>query len=140
MEQPILTPEIQRWTSAIVKLTSLTYSGKLKWTKRLSEVDPLDVSLSSKRVTTVRYNTELEGQRFVLIVSTPEQNGGVSWAQLTGMPGYNTKTNVILQAFNSHGQKVIDVTSLSVLQALADSVQSQLDNSEASVLAAIESA
>lgn len=140
MEQSILTPETQRWTSAVVKLTSLTYSGKIRWTKRLSDVDSRDSVISGTHFTTVRYKAELEEQNFILIVSKPEMTSEMSWSRLLGMPGHEPKSKIVLQVFNNENQKIIDVTGLSVLQALADAAQSQSDSHEASVLSAIEHA
>lgn len=137
MEQSILTLEVQRWANAIVKLTSLTYANKLVWVKRFLGAEG----------TSAEYNAELEGQRFQLTVSSLDPTGaalrsslsGVR-SSLSGMPGYGPKSTIFLRVFDRYGSRIIDIPNLSVLQPLADAVQSQADSREESVLSAIEKA
>lgn len=141
MEQTILTEENRRWIDAVVKLTTLTYSGKLRWTKHVADSDlvPSDF-FSEVRFRPTRYNAEIDGRRFLLMVNKPSLNTQSPWGDLLGMPGYKSRQRVSLQAFDRNGLKVLDVPNLTVLQALADAVESKTDSAEEDVLSAIEGA
>ena len=142
MEQPvltpsILTPEVQRWVSAIVKLTSLTYQGRVGWVRE--DLDSANGPVGF-RFTSTKYQSELEGQSFILIISKPEPTTNTSWSELLGMPGYKPEPTINFRAFDRNGRKAIDLTRLSVLQSLADAVEAQTANHEQTVLDAIEKA
>lgn len=141
MEQSILTEENRRWINAVVKLTTLTYSGKLRWTKRLADTVPTPADFFSEtRFMPLRYNAEIDGRRFLLMVNKPTITAQSSWGDLLGMPGFQSRQRVSLQAFDKDGAKVLDVPNLTVLQALADAVESKTDSAEEDVLSAIEGA
>jgi hypothetical protein len=140
MEQSTLTSEQSRWAGAIAKLTSLTYAGKLRWTR--VDTDTINnAPVMGLNFTFSEYETELTGQKFSLIVSKPSLNAGHSWSELLGMstpPQSSMRVN--FRAYDHYKRKVIDMTDLSILNTLASAVESEAASRESSVLAAIENA
>jgi len=140
MEQPTLTLEQSRWASAIAKLTSLTHTGKLRWTR--VDTDTMNAApMIGFSFTSSKYEAELTGQKFSLIVSKPSLNAGHSWSEILGMsspPSSGAKVN--FRAYDQYGRKVVDLTGLSILNTLASAVESEAASRESSVLTAIENA
>jgi hypothetical protein len=142
MEQSTLTSEQSRWAGAIAKLTSLTYAGKLRWTRidteTMNTTPVTDLSFMSSK-----YEAELTGEklRFTLIVSKPSLGANSSWSELLGMPSLpSASTKVNFRAFDQYGRKVIEMTGLSILNTLASAVESEAASRESSVLTDIENA
>lgn len=140
MEQLTLTSEQSRWAGAIAKLTSLTYAGKLRWTR--VDTDTMNTTpMIGLSFTSSKYETELTGQEFSLIVSKPSLDSSHSWSELLGMsspPSSSTRVN--FRAYDQYKRKVVDLTGLSILNTLASAVESEAASRESSVLAAIENA
>jgi hypothetical protein len=142
MEQSTLTSEQSRWAGAIAKLTSLTYTGKLQWLRVDTGVETMNTTpVTDLSFMSSKYEAELTGQKFSLIVSKPSLSANGFWSELSGMrslPFAPIKVN--FRAFDQDGRKVIEMTGLSILNTLASAVESQATSRESSVLTAIENA
>lgn len=136
MEQTILSVDKQRWVSAIVKLTTLTYQGKLVWQKSSREaVSDLFTSFVGAEPPTRYTVADRNGQQFVLVVSSYPRYLEAVGLPLNAHGESNTSTH--FEVWKS-GKKIFRVSNLTVLNALADAVSSQDKQYEEEALSAIE--
>ena len=110
MEQPVLNEQDRRWVDAVVKMTAMTYDGRLKW-MRVAVND-------SQFIVNEAYGTSLThtlpSQTFTLVVNT--------WKD-------SRKREVkLIASQNSITVKTLD--NLTIVQALADAVLSKTENRE----------
>lgn len=156
MEQSVLKQSVKsdtkRWVDAIVKLTTLTYQGKLKWVKEVSPPSVATEKLAPRstyeamlgaslphRVASGTHSVEFSGNSYYLTAFVPF-SAAFSIAQLTGMPGHEVRPELALRVVGPGGGKVVEFPNLSVLQGLYDAVQSQTAGPEEAILRSIEEA